>query len=272
MEWNTFGRVGACWWVLFGCASSPPPVKEARSAPSTVSEPPSSAANQQTSAALTAASTTAAEPSSEPAPEAEQPEIPTTCADSKTSCAPPAAFSRQVCRGKYPSLALVMFEKHAPWQHLYLRVEELDPVNAYGGPRSDTPLRFGEEVILLKRGGSSSTGGVSVSSASDVDVLRLDGTCATIREEALVRYIPGSILTAPVIWKYLEDGAQQALRADRRIQAAEQNERRDCRTSSVHQRDQRCLEANRALSDAILQALKRGITLPTPSSVPRWSP
>ncbi len=275
MPWKRFARLGVSVSILFGCASSPPSPRAAKPVLEPQPRLTRGAANQQTSAALTAtASTSASETSSQPssAPDAGAAALlPTECVGDKARCVPPAAFSRQLCRGKYPSLALVMFEKHAPWSHLYLRVQELEPVNAYGGPRGDTPLRFGEEVVLLKRGGGASRAGMSVSGASDVDVLRLDGTCATIREETLVRYIPGTIVTAPVIWKYLDDGTQQALLDDRRVQGAEQNERRGCRNSSVHQRDERCQQASRALNDAILLALKRGLTLPTPSSVPRWS-
>lgn len=151
-----------------------------------------------------------------------------------------------------------------------MRAEELDPVNSYGGPRSDSQLVFGEEVVLLKHS-EPARGGVSVSGASDVDILRLDGTCATIREEMLVRYVPGAVKAPPVVWKFLDDGTQQALLADQRIQRAEQSERQGCRGMSVNQRNEQCARAGQALNTAILQVLRKGIALPEPTKLPRWT-
>jgi hypothetical protein len=153
-----------------------------------------------------------------------------------------------------------------------VRAEELDPVNSYGGPRSDSQLEFGEEVVLLKPvEGSAKKGGMSVSGASDVDILRLDGTCATIREEMLVRYVPGAVKSAPVVWKYLDDGTQRALLGDRRVERAQRTERQDCRGMSVNQRNETCARATEALNDAILLALRKGISLPEPTKIPRWA-
>lgn len=197
--------------------------------------------------------------------------LPTACASGAKRCVPPSSFARQLCRGRFPSLALVLFEKHAPWEHLYVRVEEVDPVNSYGGPRSDSQLEFGEEVVLLKHVESNARGGISVSGASDVDILRLDGTCATIREEVLVRYVPGAVKTAPVVWKFLDDETQRALLSDRRVERAQKTERQGCRGMSVNQRDETCARATQALNDAILIALRKGIALPEPGKVPRWT-
>jgi hypothetical protein len=277
MPWNSVRSVAACWLLLVGCGASPTPAPKVAEVPRKSDSPPHEPVKQKSGTALTAtASTNAARSHTDEsafdanaAPSVAQ--IPTACASGDGHCLPPEGFARQLCRGKFPSLALVLFEKHAPWEHVYLRVEELEPVNAHGGPRSDAMLRFGEELILLKRAGNSNHAGIAVSGASDVDVLRLDGTCATIREEALARYVPGTIITAPVVWKFLDDDAQEVLLKDRRVQTAEQNERRSCHKTSVSQRDERCAEANRGLDSAILLALKRGIALPSPKSAPRWS-
>lgn len=284
---SSTGVLGALW-LLVGCGASAAPepqsAPQARSPRGTEAAPERAAQNVAASAAVAEGRTASASSgSSAPdggngnddgagAQESASAEVPTACANGAKRCVPPVAFSRQLCRGRFPSLALVLFEKHAPWEHMYVRAEELDPVNSYGGPRSDSQLEFGEEVVLLKPVESSAKkGGMSVSGASDVDILRLDGTCATIREEMLVRYVPGTVKSAPVVWKYLDDGTQRALLADRRVERAQKAERQDCRGMSVNQRNETCARATQALNDAILLALRKGISLPAPTKIPRWA-
>lgn len=268
-------------WLLVGCGASSAP--EPRAAPAPVA-PSESAPEPERAVELVPEQELAAPPEApasrrgdqeraQQAAESDQAAValPTACAGGTKRCVPPSSFSRQLCRGRFPSLALVLFEKHAPWEHLYVRVEEADPVNSYGGPRSDSQLEFGEEVVLLKHVDSNARGGMSVSGASDVDILRLDGTCATIREEMLVRYVPGAVKTAPVVWKFLDDETQRALLSDRRVERAQKTERQGCRGMSVNQRDEACARATQALNDAILLALRKGIALPEPSKIPRWA-
>jgi hypothetical protein len=271
-------------WLLVGCgASGSPapraaqaekePAKTAASTPAAALSPtPGERAAAEAKPESTGESAlAAAEPETGAAGATAAPPVPTTCAGSAKRCVPPPSFSRQLCRGRFPSLALQLFEKHAPWEHLYVRAEELDPVNSYGGPRSDSQLEFGEEVVLLKAVEQGGRGGFSVSGASDVDILRLDGTCATIREEMLVRYVPGAVKSAPVIWKFLDDGTQHALLADRRVERAQKNEQKACRGMSVNQRNEECSRVRQALNDAILLTLRKGISLPAPDKIPRWS-
>jgi hypothetical protein len=156
--------------------------------------------------------------------------LPSGCEPGVEPCSAPAKFVEKVCHAKYPDLALVMFSKGTPWRRGYLKVEKLEPVNIYEGERSDDWLAFGEEVVILRTRGPSAHGGVQVSGPTDVDVLRWDGTCATIRQEMLAQWPTNtSILTARVVWKYLSEPVQQALLGDKWVAQRSDPERSACR-------------------------------------------
>jgi hypothetical protein len=70
-------------------------------------------------------------------------ELPLTCSDS-SACYPPPRFTEAVCRKKFPDLPLHLFAKRMPWQHLYVKAEHVEPVNAHGGEQSEAWMQFGE--------------------------------------------------------------------------------------------------------------------------------
>ncbi len=197
--------------------------------------------------------------------------LPTECASGSAPCAAPSKFVDQVCRGKYSDLALAMFAKGTPWVRGYLKVEKLEPVNIYDGERSDEWLKFGEEVLVLRTRGPGSGGGVQVSGPTDVDILRWDGTCATIRQEMLARYPTNtSVLTARVVWKYLSTPVQEALLTSPLVKYASEKERPACRGSTMKSPDAACDKASRKLTEAISSVLRVGIALPEPAKLPAW--
>jgi len=196
-------------------------------------------------------------------------EIPSTCAEAE-GCYPDPAFAEGVCRGKFPSLPFAMFAKGTPWQRLYVKAEKVEPVNMYRGPRSDVWLHFGEEVIVLRRRGPGSGRGVQMSGPTDVDVLRWDGTCATVRQEMFVTYDTGPMSSPLIVWKYLDDAIQEGLRKNPAVERARTSERRSCRDSSPTQASPECEKAMRKLGDAIVLAVRQGIELPLPASTPAW--
>ncbi|HEV8550003.1 MAG TPA: hypothetical protein VGQ57_13260, partial [Polyangiaceae bacterium] len=197
--------------------------------------------------------------------------MPSGCEPGVEPCSAPAKFVEQVCHGKYPDLALVMFSKGTPWRRGYLKVEKLEPVNIYEGERSDDWLAFGEEVVILRTRGPSGHGGVQVSGPTDVDVLRWDGTCATIRQEMLAQWPTNtSVLTARVVWKYLSEPVQQALLGDKWVAQRSEPERTACRGSTMKHPDAACDKASRKLTEAITVALRGGLALPVPEKLPAW--
>jgi hypothetical protein len=196
-------------------------------------------------------------------------EIPTTCSGSD-GCVPAAAFAERVCRGRFPNLPFAMFAKSAPWQHLFVKAVTVEPVNAYGGAQGETQMNFGEEVVVLKRRGPGSAKGVQISGPTDLDVLRWDGTCATIREEMFVTYNPGQMTTPRIVWKYLEDPIRETLLKGPMVVRAQANERKHCRESSAKNPSAECDKAMLRLTEAIIVAVRLGAAPPAPTSAPAW--
>jgi len=262
---------------LFGCGSSTQqhvaaaparaaPATEAPSAPSRAPTPaePTAHVDQPTKAADEATSSASAD-------EAAARTLPTACEPGTEPCSTPAKFVEQVCHGKYPAVALALFAKGTPWRRGYVKVETLEPVNMYDGERNENWLSFGEEVLVLRTRGASGKSKVQVSGPTDVDILRWDGTCATIRQEMLAPYPTNtSVLTARIVWKYLDEPTQEALLANHWVQSASDKERPACRGSTMKHPDAPCDKASRKLTDAIAVAVRSGIALPTPSKLPAW--
>lgn len=197
--------------------------------------------------------------------------LPTECVKGVEPCATPSKFVEQVCRGKYPDLALAMFSKGTPWRRGYVKVETLEPVNMFDGERGDQWLSFGEEVLILRTRGGGGHGGVQVSGPTDVDILRWDGTCATIRQEMLAQWPTNTtIITPRISWKYLDEPIQEALLADKWVQNTSAKERPACRGSTMKSPDAACDKASRKLTEAITVALRGGLALPTPEKLPAW--
>ena len=151
-------------------------------------------------------------------------------------------------------------------------MQTLEPVNMYDGARSERWLEFGEEVLILKRHGGEGKGGVQVSGPVDLDILRMDGTCATVRQEFVAPYMTGAVQVARVVWKYVDPGIQEALLADRGVARASEKERPACKGSTMKSPGAACDKAQKNLSDAIGIALRLGATVPAPAKVPRWKP
>jgi len=195
-------------------------------------------------------------------------EVPSTCADT-VNCLPPSAFVDAVCKRKFTDLPLYLFAGKMPWRHLYVKAEYVEPVNPHGGEQSEAWMQFGEEVLLLRKRDPQATG-VQVSGPSDVDVLRWDGTCATIREEMLVSYVPAPMQSPRIIWKYLDQGSQEALLKNGVVARSREAEKKSCHDSSATHPTPVCEKAMQKLTDAIVLAVHQNIELPGTGSLPDW--
>ena len=196
-------------------------------------------------------------------------ELPTECASTEP-CVPPAHFAESMCKGNYPTVALAMFHKSAPWQRKWVNVRTLEAVNAFGGSSGGGPLTFGEEVVLL-RSQQAGGHGMQLSGGEDVEILRWNGSCVTVRESELVEYVPGLPKHAPIVWAYLDESTQEALLTNKTIANAREQQRRECKGSSKRDLSPSCERAAGALDSAIVIAVRKGLTLPMPEKRPEWT-
>ncbi|HVY26681.1 MAG TPA: hypothetical protein VHB79_09010 [Polyangiaceae bacterium] len=195
--------------------------------------------------------------------------MPSSCADT-ANCVPPPAFVDTVCKHKFTDLPLYLFAGKLPWRHLYVKAEYVEPVNPHGGEQSEAWMKFGEEVVLLRKRDAVGGKGVQISGPSDVDVLRWDGTCATIREEMLVSYVPAPMQSPRIIWKYLDAGSQEALLKNSVVAHSREDEKKSCRDSSPTHPTPVCEKAMQKLTDAIVLAVHQNVELPGTGSLPEW--
>lgn len=249
--------------ALIGCAGSTPPARTetAQSQRETPAEParaekPKASPDAERAPAPKATATTTHD-------------LPTECA-STGPCVPPAHFAESMCKGNYPTVALAMFHKSAPWQRKWVNVRTLEAVNAFGGSSGGGPLTFGEEVVLL-RSQQAGGQGMQLSGGEDVEILRWNGSCVTVRESELVEYVPGLPKHAPIVWAYLDESTQEALLANKTIANAREGQRRECKGSSKRDLSPSCEKAAGALDSAIVIAVRKGLTLPMPEKRPEWT-
>jgi hypothetical protein len=187
------------------------------------------------------------------------------------ACLPPQEFARAVCKGRFPGLAISLFEKNTPWERRYVKVESIEPVNTHGGATTSERLAFTEEVLLLRHQ-SANADGIQVSGASDVDVLRWDGTCVTVREEYLSIHRMPTVGNATVNWRYLDEETQKGLLEAKYVNVRYQQQREACRRSSASNLGDACAKATSKLNDAITVAVRGGLELPEPGALPIWKP
>jgi hypothetical protein len=199
--------------------------------------------------------------------------FPTSC-EGSAPCAPPHDFAVAACKGRYPAMAIAMFEKHTPWQRLYLKAESLEAVNSYGVRGTPEPLVFGEEVIVLRDVGSTGAGS-AVASSMDIDVLRWDGTCATVSKEMFVPHQGREVKNAPIEWRALDGYMRGALLKSKYVRMSYEAHKARCKEErSLEHRDPDpdCERIEGMLNDSITVAVRGGIQLPVPLKLPRWAP
>lgn len=256
--------------LLVGCASSN---RGIATASPTRATPPTAAAENPKLATAGAEDTDASKEQHDAAPadteNALVAALPTSCVNPK-ECVPPKEFVSATCRARFPSMAIAMFEKHTPWQRLYVRVESLDAVNAYGERSAAAPMTFGEEVLVL-RGVSQPKAGKLQISSSDIDVLRWDGSCATVDRGNFSTTRMADMVIASIRWRHLEDSYQTALLESKYVALAHEKHRSVCKGARDATLTPECQKATQRLTEAISVAVHGGLTLPTPTHLPAWA-
>ena len=192
--------------------------------------------------------------------------LPTECYTQGELCLPPPDFVDRLCRAAHVGTAIRLFAKSSPFTRAYVRMREVRALNLRGGPGSDTNLLFAEEVLLLARYGGSE--GVQVSGDGGYDVLRWDGTCATLSSDELVTRVPAPPRHARFAWKYIDDAIQKALLQNEAIRSARAAELKRCRASSDNELSPSCREAAERLNNHVVVAIRKGMDLPHPEYAP----
>src|SRR4029077_14640445 len=100
--------------------------------------------------------------------------------------------------------------------------------NTLGGPASDANLSLGEEVILLTHSGGPGPGEMQVSGMGGYEVLRWDGTCATLAAEEVALRAPNALRHAPFEWGWIDANIQKVLLENEGIGEARMKHRKHC--------------------------------------------
>lgn len=251
--------------LVFGtaCGASPAPTAKEPEPEGAVVAPASQAQSAPAGEAL----------ASNPQSNRPSTEIPKACAGSGNDCYPPVEFVRSLCKQKYTGVAVVMFNKHAPWRHAFVKVKDVAPVNTYGGPNAPERLDFLEEVVLLRQRQPKQLGNMMVSDAVvTYTVLRFDGTCATLAEDEFMTKKPVvKPHYAPIVWPLLDGRVRYALGQDPKVSKAANAQNTACGGTFLAGGGRNCKEATLQLTGAIMSLLADGFELPEPSQVPAWA-
>ncbi|AKT38283.1 hypothetical protein [Chondromyces crocatus] len=190
--------------------------------------------------------------------------VPTQCAEGVGDgklCLPPPAFAKRLCQGFHPDVALTLLGKGTPFSRGYV-AGDIEAWNASGGMSSNDKLAFDEEVLILMHR-SADTGGMMVSGASGgYDVLRWDGTCASLSGGELRMKVQVKPKFPPVPWKSLDEKTRTALEADEKVGKAVGDRRRECKGATMGSVSQKCEKADKVMSQVIVEYVRGGGALP----------
>jgi hypothetical protein len=243
--------------VLVGCGGAPPqPVKAGPSEAEVNAAAKASGGKQESDVSA-----------EEKAAELASRQVPTTCETADKVCLPPVGFVKRLCGGFHPDAALALFAKGTPFTRGYL-TRDTEAWNASGGSSSSDKLLFDEEVLVLYRR-VPDTGGMVVSgSGGGYDVLRWDGTCASLMAEEVRLNVPAKPKFAPIPWKSLDAKTREALEADEKVGKVVSERRKECKGATIGSVTAKCEKVDKQMSAAIVDYIRGGGALPAPGPLP----
>lgn len=192
--------------------------------------------------------------------------VPTDCKEQGKLCLPPAAFGKKLCTGAHPDIALAFFKKGTPFTRMYMSHPVEKPWNSHGAA-SEEKLAFDEEVIILISHQNKSSIQVSGAGGS-YDVLRWDGTCATLATDEVRSILPPKALNATVRWQDLGEDIQAALLKDEALAKLNKLRRDECKGATIGSVTDKCVKAVDKLSAAIVSHVRGGGDIPVPAKLP----
>jgi hypothetical protein len=178
----------------------------------------------------------------------------------------PDDFVDRLCRRPFVDTTLALFQKSAPWTHVYLRGK----VDAwYTGARSArATLAFDEEVLML-RFHAPNSGGMSIEgSAGTYDVLRWDGKCFTLDSAEITTTPPPEAKAARLAWDRISAPMQGAVLKSEDVKRAYDKRNKACKGASRDDAPAACDNAESTLSIAVANHVRTVGGLPAPDLVP----
>jgi hypothetical protein len=155
-----------------------------------------------------------------------------------------------------------MFQKSTPWTRAYLRMN-VDAWNASGGPTTSDRLVFDEEVLVLQRRVAAAHIVQVNGSGGGYDVLRWDGTCASLSdEEVTLKAPPNKAKFARIPYRRLDEAIRSALEANEKVGRAADDRRRECKGPSMSDPSPQCQKAEEAMSGVIVDYVRGGGAVP----------
>lgn len=194
--------------------------------------------------------------------------LPAACEKKGDVCSPPFKWVKRLCGGFYPDVALTMFAKDSPWTRGYL-TRDTQAWNASGGESSSDKLVYDEEVLVLAHKEADNGGMVVSGSSGGYDVLRWDGTCASLAgEELTLKVPPNRAKAAKIPWKSLDLKVRDALGADEKIGKIDATRRKECKGVTLGDVTDKCQKATEQLGVAVVDFVRKGGALPPPGKLP----
>jgi hypothetical protein len=196
--------------------------------------------------------------------------LPSDCATREGDvCLPPKKFALQLCDGNYPTVALWMFAAGSPWTRGYLLTKTKAVYASTSGGSTGDMMPVDEEVIVVRHHGTSNPGGIQVSGATGAyDVVRWDGSCATIDEGALSFDPPARPVNARLIWNRIEMDVRDALNEDETVHDAYVTLKKECKGVTMGEVSKACEKADGALSVILAKHVRAKGGVPAPKKVP----
>lgn len=243
---NRSALAAMCGISFLACGGSPSPVPEA---------PP--AAGAHSGAVAVASSEGPKAKGAEP----EAPAFPSACADgAKDLCVPDEAAVKRICAAQATEIAFALFAKGAPWTRGYM-TRDADAWYASGGASARGKLLFDEEVVIVRK---RAAGGIVQGQGGGFDVVRWDGSCASLQPEEVTTKKPPKAKHPPIGWKNLESSTRDALLADAKVAAMYEKRRKECKGATTGDVSLACVKADAALDDGIVELVRNGGAIPMP--------
>jgi hypothetical protein len=112
-------------------------------------------------------------------------------------------------------------------------------------------------------------GGMVVSGASgSYDVLRWDGTCASLMGEEVTTKPAPAPRYAKIPWKNLGENIREALLNNEKIGKLYADRKKECKGATIGEVSDKCVKVDAKLNAAIIDYVRNGGSLPPPSKLP----